>query len=367
MKRTSLYNLHVLANAKMVPFAGYDMPVHYPDGIIREHLHTREKAGLFDVSHMGQIRVEGTNAASLLETLMPVDIVALPEGRQRYGLLLNDAGGVLDDLMVVHVGKDEFTLVVNAACKENDFQHIQSRLGDHLEVKMLDDRSLLALQGPQAAEVMSRLGCEVSEMKFMDAGAMDIAGIPCFATRSGYTGEDGFEISMPSNQADELATRFLRDDMVKWIGLGARDSLRLEAGLCLYGHELTPETTPVEANLLWAISKSRRTGGDREGGFPGAAVVLPQIPRNVRRRLVGLSPHGRAPVREGVVIEDDQGAEVGQVTSGGYSPCRGQPICMGYLETHCCGENTELHAVVRNRRLPIVVTRLPFSPHRYFR
>ncbi|MCY3768363.1 MAG: glycine cleavage system aminomethyltransferase GcvT [Gammaproteobacteria bacterium] len=367
MKRTSLHNLHVLADAKMVPFAGYDMPVHYPDGIIKEHLHTRARAGLFDVSHMGQIRVEGPNAASLLETLMPVDLVALPEGRQRYGLLLNEAGGILDDLMIVHVDTDEFTLVVNAACKEDDFRHVRARLADRLNIEMLDDRSLLALQGPQAAEVMNRLGCDLADMKFMDARGIEIAGIPCFATRSGYTGEDGFEISMPSDRAEELAARFLRDEAVRWVGLGARDSLRLEAGLCLYGHELTPETTPVEANLVWAISRSRRSGGSRAGGFPGDTVVLPQIPGNVRRRLVGLSPRSRAPVREGVVIEDGLGTEVGRVTSGGYSPCLGQPVCMGFLDVNFCGENTELRAVVRNKRLPIVVHPLPFSPHRYFR
>jgi aminomethyltransferase len=367
MHYTALYDLHIAAGGKMVPFAGYEMPVNYSNGIIKEHLHTRENAGLFDVSHMGQIHVRGENAAALLETLMPIDVIDLASGKQRYGLLLNDQGGVIDDLMVARLTETEFVLVVNAACKDNDFKHLSNKLGDKLDLELDQDSSLLALQGPSAGAVMEQLGQELSGMAFMDYRELDIAGISCKVSRSGYTGEDGFEISMPSDRAVDLAQAILAHDSVMWVGLGARDSLRLEAGLSLYGHEITESTTPVEASLSWAISKVRRSGGDREGGFPGADVILPQIPRSVTRRIVGLMPEGRAPIRDGAIIEDKQGDAIGIVTSGGFSPSLGQPICVGYVDIEHSSEHTPLNAVVRDRRLPISVCRLPFVERRYYR
>ncbi len=366
-RRTALYQLHVDAGAKIVPFAGYEMPVSYPAGIMQEHQHTRSRAGLFDVSHMGQISVEGENAAALLESLIPVDIVGLAPGRQRYGLFTNDSGGVLDDLMIICVDADKFVLVVNAACKDNDFAHLQHHLGNQLQLDMHDDRSLLALQGPESEAVLTRLGADTDGMKFMDARELEIAGISCFATRSGYTGEDGFELSVATTDVNELAVQLLGDDAVEWIGLGARDSLRLEAGLSLYGHELTTDTTPIEAGLSWAISKARRSGGEREGGFPGAQVILPQVPRNVDRILVPLLPQGRAPVREDVEIQDGTGNAIGTVTSGGYAPTLGKPVCLAYVDIAHSAVDTELVAMVRNKPLPVTVAKLPFVPHRYCR
>ena len=366
-RRTALYQLHVDAGAKIVPFAGYDMPVSYPAGIMQEHQHTRSQAGLFDVSHMGQIAVKGDNAAALLETLMPVDIVGLAPGRQRYGLFTNEAGGVLDDLMVICKGENEYVLVVNAACKENDLAHLQKNLGSMLQITMLEDRSLLALQGPESDAVLTRLGADTAGMKFMDARELIVSGIKCFATRSGYTGEDGYELSIPTADAENLASNLLGDDAVEWVGLGARDSLRLEAGLSLYGHELNTDTTPIEAGLSWAISKSRRLGGDREGGFPGAQVILPQVPRNVDRILVPLLPQGRAPVREDVEIQDRSGNKIGTVTSGGYAPTLGKPVCLALVDVAHSAEDTELVAMVRNKALPVIVSKLPFVPHRYCR
>ncbi len=367
LKRTRLYDLHQGGGAKLVPFAGYEMPVNYSDGIIKEHLHTREKAGLFDVSHMGQIRVTGSNAGALLETLMPVDILSLEPGQQRYGLLLNPTGGVIDDLMVSCSGENEYMLVVNAACKDNDFKHLSEKLGESLSVEMLEHQSLIALQGPASGAVLEGLGHDLGDMGFMAVRSLEIKGIRCNLTRSGYTGEDGFEISMADEHAVEIAELFLADEAVKWVGLGARDSLRLEAGLSLYGHEITEQTTPVEANLLWAISKSRRSTGERPGGFPGAEIILPQIPKNVSRLLVGLSPEGRAPIRDGAVIEDQQGKTIGEVTSGGFSPSLGKPICMGYVEIDHSEEYNQLNAVVRDKRLPVTVTRLPFVQRQYYR
>ena len=366
-KRTPLYSFHVEAGAKMVPFAGYQMPVNYPQGIIKEHLHTRSQAGLFDVSHMGQIRVKGTNAAQQLERLMPVDIAGLNPGEQRYGLLLNESGGVLDDLMVARWDEDEFILVVNAACKDNDFNHLSQTIGSTLDVEMYTDKSLLALQGPQAATVMHRLGNDLSDMRFMQVRQMEISGIHCRITRSGYTGEDGFEISVHDDQVSELTQLLLGDESVQWVGLGARDSLRLEAGLCLYGHELNEQTTPIEANLLWAISKNRRAEGERSGGFPGAQKILAQIPKNVSRLLVGLLPEGRAPIREGAQIQDTQGHNIGEVTSGGFSPSLGKPICMGFVDIESSAAGCELTAVVRNKPLPVTVTKLPFVQRNYYR
>ena len=367
LSRTALYPLHVEAGAKIVPFAGYEMPVQYPAGIIKEHHHTRQKAGLFDVSHMGQISVTGENAAQLLESLVPVDITNLKPGKQRYALFLNEVGGVMDDLMIARVSENMFSLVVNAACKDDDFAHLKSKLGDKLEIKMATDKSLLALQGPESANVMQRLGYDLSDMGFMDIRTLDIKGITCSMTRSGYTGEDGFEISMNNDSASELARLLLEDEDVEWVGLGARDSLRLEAGLCLYGHDMNEQTTPLEANLLWAISKARRPGGERSGGFPGDHVVMPQIPRNVDSLLVGLKPEGRAPIREGAIIENTDGKEIGRVTSGGFSPSLGHPICIGYVNIDYSEQATPLNAVVRDKRLPVMVTNLPFVPRNYYR
>ncbi len=367
LSRTALYPLHVEAGAKIVPFAGYEMPVQYPAGIIKEHHHTRQKAGLFDVSHMGQISVSGENAAQLLESLVPVDITNLKPGKQRYALFLNEVGGVMDDLMIARVSENMFSLVVNAACKDDDFAHLKSKLGDKLEIKMATDKSLLALQGPESANVMQRLGYDLSDMGFMDIRTLDIKGITCSMTRSGYTGEDGFEISMNNDSASELARLLLEDEDVEWVGLGARDSLRLEAGLCLYGHDMNEQTTPLEANLLWAISKARRPGGERSGGFPGDHVVMPQIPRNVDSLLVGLKPEGRAPIREGAIIENTDGKEIGRVTSGGFSPSLGHPICIGYVNIDYSEQATPLNAVVRDKRLPVMVTNLPFVPRNYYR
>ncbi len=359
--------MHIDAGAKMVPFAGYNMPVQYPAGIIKEHQHSREKAGLFDVSHMGQISLRGTDAAQKLERLVPVDILGLGAGKQRYALFLNEHGCVLDDLMIAKISDDHLALVVNAACKEADFEHLKSSLGAELEIEMHTDRSLLALQGPTAKSVLARLGNDLSDMNFMAVRSLTIGGIQCGVTRSGYTGEDGFEISIDNQNAASLAELLLKDDDVEWVGLGARDSLRLEAGLCLYGHDMDEQTSPIEAGLSWAISKARRLDGERSGGFPGAEVILPQMPRNVDKLLVGLQPQGRAPIREGALIENADGTEVGVVTSGGFSPSLGKPICMGYVNQGYFDEFTELNAIVRDKRLAVVVTKLPFVKRRYFR
>ncbi len=380
LKRTRLYGLHLEAGAQMAPFAGYDMPVRYPSGIIQEHLHTRGQASLFDVSHMGQICVSGANAATLLESLIPADLVSLAVGKQKYGLLLNENGGIIDDLMVARTAQTEFILVVNASCKANDFSHLRYKLGKDTHISFLRDRSLLALQGPKSSDVMNRLGHDLSNMGFMSVREITLDGMPCLFSRSGYTGEDGFEISMNHDHAVALAELLLSSPDVAWAGLGARDSLRMEAGLPLYGHEITNDTTPVEAGLSWAIPKARRAQGERAGGFPGDHVILPQIPRQVSRLLVGLQPVGRMPVRQGAMIEDGNGNTVGTVTSGGFSPSMGKPVCMGYVDLKYANpadiddidakhgsERPELYAVVRNKRLPVRVTRLPFVKRNYYR
>jgi len=377
LKKTRLHQLHLEAGAEMAPFAGYDMPVRYPPGIIREHLHTRQQASLFDVSHMGQIRVSGVDAATRLESLIPADLVSLAVGKQKYGLLLNEDGGVIDDLMVARTAQTEFILVVNASCKANDFSHLRYKLGKSLNVESIDDRSLLALQGPKSSDVMNQLGHDLSNMEFMAVGEIILDGVSCLFSRSGYTGEDGFEISVPHDHAIAVAELLLSSPDVAWAGLGARDSLRMEAGLPLYGHEITNDTTPVEAGLSWAIPKARRAQGERAGGFPGDHVILPQIPRQVSRLLVGLQPVGRMPVRQGAMIEDGNGNTVGTVTSGGFSPSMGKPVCMGYVKLehteltdidteHDAGQ-PELYAVVRGKRLPVRVTRLPFVKRNYYR
>jgi aminomethyltransferase len=366
LKQTALDALHREMGAKMVPFAGYDMPVQYETGIIAEHLHTRENACLFDVSHMGQARLKGAEAAAALETLVPGDIQGLGEGRTRYTVLTNDGGGIIDDLMVTNMG-DHLFLVVNAACKEADLAHIESRIGDRAELEILNERALVALQGPKAAEVLSRLnadaGAEAGTMAFMSARAMDIGGIPCFVTRSGYTGEDGFEISAPAENAEELARLLLDRPEVLAAGLGARDTLRLEAGLCLYGSDIDAGTTPIEADLSWVVNARRRA----EGGFPGAKVILGQLENGTTRKRVGIRPDGKAPARAHTPVEDTEGNAIGEITSGGYGPSVEGPIAMGYVKSEFADRGTAVNLRVRGKAIPAKVTGLPFVKHRYFK
>jgi aminomethyltransferase len=365
---TPLHALHRELGARMVPFAGYDMPVQYPAGVMKEHLHTREKAGLFDVSHMGQIRLTGAGAASALEALVPVDIIDLPVGMQRYAMFTDENGGILDDLMVANLGNDQLMLVVNAACKDQDLAHLRKHLGGHCEVEPLfEERALLALQGPAAVTVLARLAPEVAKMTFMQFASVQLLGADCYVSRSGYTGEDGYEISVPSDQAQALARRLLEEPEVAPIGLGARDSLRLEAGLCLYGHDMDTRTSPIEASLLWAISKIRRADGARAGGFPGAEQIFAQQQQGVARKRVGLLPQERTPVREGAEIVDDQGTVVGTVCSGGFGPSLGGPLAMGYVNSELAALDTELWAVVRGKKVPMRVTKMPFVAQRYYR
>ncbi|WP_210396446.1 glycine cleavage system aminomethyltransferase GcvT [Motiliproteus sediminis] len=367
LAKTPLYDLHLAQGAKMVPFAGYEMPVQYPLGVKKEHLHTREKAGLFDVSHMGQVHLTGADAAAQLEKLVPVDIIGLPAGKQRYALFTNDQGGIMDDLMVSNLG-DSLLVVVNAACKTQDIAHMRANLGPSVTIEVLDDRALLAIQGPAAAAVMARLAPETSDMVFMDYRSMAIAGIDCFIGRAGYTGEDGFEVSVPAADALRFAELLLAEPEVELIGLGARDSLRLESGLCLYGHDIDTTTTPIEASLIWAISPCRRSGGEREGGFPGAAVVLEQIrTKAVARKRVGLIGQSRAPVREGTELVDADGAAIGTVTSGTLGPSAGYPVAMGYLSAEYATLDTEVYAMVRGKPLAMTVAKMPFVPQRYYR
>ena len=365
LHHTPLHALHLEQGARMMPFAGFDMPVQYPLGVKREHEHTRRACGLFDVSHMGQILVHGPRPAEALETLVPADIVGLPEGMQRYALFTAEEGGILDDLMVVNAG-DHLYLVVNAACREQDFAHLHRGLLGH-EVEMVD-RGLLALQGPAAAEVMERLCPQACEMVFMQHGRFTLDGIDVWISRSGYTGEDGFEISVAADDSDALARRLLAEEEVEPIGLGARDSLRLEAGLCLYGHDIDTETTPVEAGLTWAIGKPRRRGGERAGGFPGADLILHQVAvKDHRRKRVGLVGEGRAPVREGAELLDAEGNALGHVTSGGFGPSVGRPVAMGYVAIEASEIGNTVYAEVRGKRLPMTVTRMPFVTPGYHR
>tara|TARA_R100000005_G_C5002645_1_gene210363 strand:+ start:4517 stop:5626 length:1110 start_codon:yes stop_codon:yes gene_type:complete len=362
IKKTVLFDLHVELGAKMVPFAGYDMPVQYPDGILKEHLHTRSAAGLFDVSHMGQLVISGADPAKAIESLIPGDIQSLAPGEMRYSFLTNDKGGILDDLIVTRRRADLF-VVVNAACKEQDTALLRDGLRGQAEVTELADRALVALQGPKAAEVLARFAKDVATMPFMTYREMTIAGVPCFVTRSGYTGEDGFELSIPLDQAVTLCRKLLGEAEVKPIGLGARDSLRLEAGLCLYGHDLTEETTPVAAGLLWAISKRRRT----EGGFPGAAVIQAEIAARPAMRRVGILPEGRAPAREHTEITDTAGNVIGEITSGGFSPSLEIPIAMGYVPLAFSDVGTKINLLVRGKPRPAVVAKMPFVEQRYYR
>lgn len=364
---TPLHTLHIAMGAKMVPFAGYDMPVQYALGVRKEHIHCREAAGLFDVSHMGQLRLHGDNAAKVLETLVPVDIIDLPVGKQRYAFFTNEQGGILDDLMVTNFG-DHLFVVVNAACKAQDIAHIQAHLPDDVTLEILEDRALLAIQGPKAADVLARLNPAVSEMVFMDATALDLAGAACLVSRSGYTGEDGYEISVPADKAEQLARALLNENEVEWIGLGARDSLRLECGLCLYGHDIDTTTTPVEASLLWGISKPRRADGERAGGFPGAEIILEQIKtKDISRKRVGLVGQSKAPVREGSKLFDADDNEIGIVTSGTFGPTKGGPVAMAYVQTDLAVLGTAIFAEVRGKKLPMTVEKMPFVPQNYVR
>src|SRR5215475_7659686 len=371
LKRTPLHDLHLALGAKMVPFAGYDMPVQYPAGVLKEHLHTRQKAGLFDVSHMGQIVLRAISgapedAALALERAVPQDILGIAEGRQRYAQFTNADGGILDDLMVANFG-DHLFLVVNAACKEADEAHLRAQLSDMCEIEPLPDRALLALQGPKAESVLAKLCADAPAMRFMDAGPRKVAGFDCFVSRSGYTGEDGFEISVPAGQAEELARLLLAEAEVLPIGLGARDSLRLEAGLCLYGHDIDTMTTPVEAALEWSIQKARRSGGARSSGFLGAETILAQLDQGAPRRRVGLKPEGRAPVREGAALfADSTSAEpIGTVTSGGFGPSLNAPVAMGYVPAARASVGSQVFAEVRGQRLPLKIAATPFVPNTY--
>lgn len=366
MLKTALHDLHLALGARMVPFAGYDMPVHYPAGILREHLHTREHAGLFDVSHMGQVLVQGPGAAESLEGLMPADLLALPVGRQVYSLLTLPDGGVLDDLMVLRRGPEAFLLVLNAACKVADLAHLRAAL-PRLQVQELADRALLALQGPAAARLLAPVVPGVGELRFMQGAALAVAGVDCLVTRSGYTGEDGFEISLPAEAAEGFARRLLSVEGIAPAGLGARDSLRLEAGLCLYGHELSPDTSPVEAGLTWAIAPARRPGAARAGAYPGADRIGRELVDGAARRRVGLRGRDKAPVREGAVLLDATGSEVGRVSSGGFAPSLGAPVAMALVAAASAAHGTELRAMVRDRPRPMDVVRMPFVPTRYYR
>lgn len=366
LHRTPLHALHVELGARLVPFAGYEMPVQYPTGIIKEHLHTRASAGLFDVSHMGQVRVSGDRATNGLEALLPIDVVGLPAGRQRYGFLTNEHGGILDDLMVTRSG-DDYLLVVNAARKSDDIAHLRARLPTECSLERLDTHALLALQGPAAAGVLARFAPEIEAMAFMDARVVTLAGIACLVSRSGYTGEDGFEISLPGESAEVLARALLAEPGVAPVGLGARDSLRLEAGLCLYGNDIDAETTPVEANLAWVLPRVRRPGGARAGGYPGADVIACELADGPARLRVGLAPRSRAPVRAGTELLGGDGRRVGVVTSGGFGPTLGAPVAMGYVEPTVGAVGTALAAVVRGNAVAIDVAAMPAVPHRYRR
>jgi len=365
---TPLNALHVELGARMVPFAGYSMPVQYPAGLMAEHHHTRTAAGLFDVSHMGQLRLVGADAAAAFETLIPVDVIGLQAGKQRYGLLLTDEGTIIDDLMFVNRGTDIF-VIVNGACKAGDIAHIQTRIGQRCEVIPMPERALLALQGPQAVTALTRLVPGVEQLVFMTGGTFRWAGAELFITRSGYTGEDGFEISVPNGSAEALARALLTQPEVRPVGLGARNSLRLEAGLCLYGNDIDTTTTPVEGALNWAMQKVRRSGGGRAGGFPGADTVLGQLDGSLplTRLRIGLVATERVPVREHVKLENMDGQTVGEVTSGLLSPTLNRPIAIAYVEPDYAAAGTELFAMVRGKPVPMVVTPTPFVPTRYHR
>jgi aminomethyltransferase len=361
-RRTPLYDLHVELGGRMVEFAGWTLPVHYPAGIMAEHRHCRSAAALFDVSHMGQVRVRGEGAAEAFERLVPADVTGVGEGRLRYTVFTNEAGGVLDDLIVGRV-EDGLFVVVNAGCRDADLAHMRAALEPACAVEELAGRVLLAVQGPAAAAVMERLAPGAARLAFMQTADTTVAGLACRISRSGYTGEDGFELSVDAAEGEDLARRLLEHPEVAPAGLGARDSLRLEAGLCLYGHELSPAISPIEAGLAWTIPKRRRL----EGGFPGAAIILEQLAQGPKRKLVGLRPDGRAPAREGTEIQDAGDQPVGRVTSGGFGPTVGGPIALGYIASACAAPGTPVQLAIRGRPHPAHVVKLPFVAHRYKR
>jgi aminomethyltransferase len=372
LKKTPLHALHLSLGARMVPFAGYDMPVQYPAGVMKEHLHTRAEAGLFDVSHMGQVIVKAKSgsyedAALALESLVPVDILGLAEGRQRYGFFTDDTGCILDDLMIAHLD-DHLFVVVNAACKEADLAHLQTHIGDQCDITLLD-RALIALQGPRAVAVLAELWADVAAMKFMDVRHCRLHDVSCLVSRSGYSGEDGFEISIPSDKAVDVTMRLLEHPDVQAIGLGARDSLRLEAGLCLYGNDIDTTTSPVEAALEWAMQKARRGNGARAGGFPGSGRILSELENGAARRRVGLKPEGKAPVRGHAKLYADAEGKIaiGEVTSGGFGPSVEGPVAMGYVPLSHAAAGTLVYAEVRGKYLPITVSALPFVTPTYKR
>ncbi|NQX88819.1 MAG: glycine cleavage system aminomethyltransferase GcvT [Halioglobus sp.] len=363
---TPLHALHQELGAKMVPFAGYDMPVQFPLGIIQEHLHTRKAAGLFDVSHMGQLVVEGAASAAFLESLVPADIEGLGIDCQTYALLTGDSGGVLDDLIITRWGDDRFFLVVNADCKRQDIAHLQANIAGQ-SLTVLEDRALLALQGPAARDVMHSLCVAAAGLQFMHGCRANLDGVDTYITCSGYTGEDGFEISLPASAAEQVARRLLDFDSVQAIGLGARDSLRLEAGLCLYGNELTQDINPGQAGLGWSVAKARRAGGTRAGGFPGDAIIFHALAEGTPVRRVGLTVDGKRPVREGQTVLDDAGHTVGAVCSAAYGASIGGPIAMAYVTRECAEPGVTLSVAVRDKQVPVTVTALPFVPQRYHR
>jgi aminomethyltransferase len=364
--QTPLFALHESLGARMVPFAGYAMPVQYPTGIIKEHTHTRSAAGLFDVSHMGQVHVSGPQAAAALESLLPIDVLGLADGRQRYGFLTNSSGGIVDDLMVARLGNG-YLLVINASRKADDLPLLQTAMSAHASLTVLEDRALLALQGPASAAVLGRLAPAAATLRFMQIAAMPLAGAQCYVSRSGYTGEDGFEISVPADAAEKLARELLSHSEVAPIGLGARDSLRLEAGLCLYGNDLDAGTSPVEASLSWALSKARRRNGARPGGYPGAEAIMQQLAAGPPRLRVGLLPSGRVPLRAGAELLDARGNTVGAVTSGSFGPTIGAPVAMGYVTTAMSRVGTQLTSIVRGKAAAVDVATLPAVAHNYLR
>ncbi len=371
LNRTPLFELHESMDAKMVPFAGYAMPVQYPLGVMKEHLHTREKAGLFDVSHMGQVILSGPSweAVALgFEALVPQDVLGLADGRQRYGFFTNDEGGIEDDLMFARRGDDLF-VVINAACKEGDLALMRAGLPDEIILTELQDRALIALQGPVAGSVIATLDPRAADMRFMDVCDLSLSGHSVWASRSGYTGEDGFEISVAADEAESLARRLINDADVAAIGLGARDSLRLEAGLCLYGNDIDATTGPISAGLIWAMQKVRRPGGDRAGGFPGSDIIFAEMSDGPQQKRVGLRPSGRAPMRDGVVLFADETSSdpIGKVTSGGFGPSFQGPVAMGYVASEHSATGTTLWGEVRGKRMAVEVADLPFIPARFKR
>jgi aminomethyltransferase len=373
LKHTPLYQLHLDLGARMVPFAGYEMPVQYPNGILKEHLHVRAAAGLFDVSHMGQFEIRSRNGdsegvARALESVVPMDIVGLAPGRQRYALLTNEHGGIRDDLMIARLG-DRFLIVANAACKDADEVYLREAMSHACAIERIEDRALVALQGPGAEAALAGLAPDVRSMRFMDFRTTDVMNVACFVSRSGYTGEDGFEISLPASHAEALARELLKNSNVAMIGLGARDSLRLEAGLCLYGSDLDATTTPVEAALEWSIQKARRSGGSREGNFPGAQKILHQLANGAPRRRVGLRPEGRAPIRHGAKLFSDQDVAdaIGVVTSGGFGPSVNAPVAMGYVRQVDEPAGGIIYADLRGTRVPLRLSALPFISTTYKR